>query len=391
MTVLQIVKDLIGEEDVNFGDSDTTFNRQTHTGGSTTIHYIDSKSLPANTLGGYVDTYLHTQNTDTGTTQTTFTINSGGNYAKLSSTGLGGDYTYTFPTSGSQALIGATDLASTASSRGASLVGVEDSGGYLAATDVEAALAELAVDIAGVESYRGYKRGFKLGFSSTAAITIGGGIWDHRGTSNQTVYTTSQLTFTLGSAGSNSDSDDVDDAAQTIHYIYIDDSAVVSAGTTLLTASEFLNDTTAPTYSHSKHGWYNGSDRCIGAVLANASDEVIEFYVQSDDLFIFGGTLPEERASAAAPDSEEDLDISSTIPAFSTRARLRITATDDGFALQSANGTGNSPDSYMLASTNADASYIMDVCTSSDQHIFITGSGTNTITIAVIGFWFNEL
>ena len=130
MTVLQIVKGLVGEEDVNWGDSDSTFTRQTHTGGTTTIHYIDSKSIPAHTKGGVVDTYLHNQNTDTGTTSSTFDIDSDSNRARLSSSGLSSNRTFTFPDTSDQALVGATDLASTANTKGASTVGVEDSGGY---------------------------------------------------------------------------------------------------------------------------------------------------------------------------------------------------------------------------------------------------------------------
>ncbi|OQC08567.1 MAG: hypothetical protein BWX75_01417 [Candidatus Cloacimonetes bacterium ADurb.Bin088] len=39
----------------------------------------------------------HAQNTDTGTTATSFKINTGGNEADLQTTGLSGDRDYTFP------------------------------------------------------------------------------------------------------------------------------------------------------------------------------------------------------------------------------------------------------------------------------------------------------
>lgn len=388
MTVLQIVKGLIGEEDVNFGDSDTTFTRQTHTGGTTTIHYIDSKSLPANTLGGVVDTHLHTQNTDTGTTADTFEINSDGNGATLSSAGLSADRTYTFPTT-SQALAGASNLASTSNGYGASMIGVEDSAGNFSSTTVENVLAELAVSVAGQTEFRGYKRGFKLGYSSTTAITIAAGMWNHRGTSNQNVYTTSQLTFTLGSGGSNSGSSAL--GVEEIHYIYIDDSAVVTAGTALLTASEFLNSTTAPAWSNTKCGWYNSNDRCIGCILTNGSSQIIAFTIQSDTYFSFNAASELNLYSvAAAPTTDTDMDISGFMPVFSTKANCRMLAATAGTLYYFSPKGAGVYYTYLTASTNAGI-YSFDVHTDTSQVANWKASAGNDTTIYLKGFYIDEL
>lgn len=388
MTVLQIVKGLIGEEDVNFGDSDTTFTRQTHTGGTTTIHYIDSKSLPANTLGGVVDTHLHTQNTDTGTTADTFEINSDGNGATLSTAGLSADRTYTFPAT-SQALAGASNLSSTSTGYGASMIGIEDSAGNFSSTTVEDALGELAVSVAGQTEFRGYKRGFKLSYSSTTAITIAAGMWDHRGTTNQNVYTTSQLTFTLGSGGSNAGSSAL--GASELQYIYIDDSAVVTAGTALLTASEFLNSTTAPAWSNTKCGWYNGNDRCIGATYTNGSSQVMNFCVYSSALCAYVTDYPEVRADGAAPTSATQMDLSAYVPVFCTRIKLLITATTENQAIVFGPGSAALDIDCFVAPTDVDALYSIEVLLNSSQSTWITASVAGNITVDLAGYYMDEL
>jgi len=388
MTVLQIIKDLAGEQDINWGDSDTTFARQTHTGGSTNINYIDSKSIPSNALGGVIDDYIHTQNTDTGTTETNFYIRSGSNPAILSTTGLTGTRLFSFPDLTGQ-LAGVGELSQTTAGYGASMSGVQDAAGYFTGNDVEAVLAELAADVAGVVAYAGYKRGFVLGYSNTTTITISGGMWDHKGTSRQAVYTTSQLSFVCGSGGSNGASDNLD--ASNIHYIYIDDSAVVSAGTTLLTASEFLNDKTVPAYSHAANGWYNGNDRCIGCVLTNGASQITAFHVYSNDLYAFTTAFPEEYADAAAPVAPTELDLASSVPIYSTRAKLKIKGTTDVQEFAFGPGAALLDIDYFVAPTDNDAFYSIEVLLDTGQSTWLTCSAAGNITIDVVGYYQNEL
>jgi len=388
MTVLQIIKDLIGEQDVSWGDSDTTFTRQTHTGGSTSINYIDSKSIPSNALGGVIDDYIHTQNTDTGTTEANFYVRSGSNPAILSAVGLTGTRLFTFPDLTGQ-LAGVGELSQTTAGYGASMSGVQDAAGYFTGNDVEAVLAELAASVAGVVAYAGYKRGFTLGYSNTTTLTISGGMWDHKGTSRQAVYTASQISFVCGSGGSNAASDDLD--ASNIHYLYIDDSAVVTAGTTLLTASEFLNDKTAPAYSHAANGWYNGNDRCIGCVLTNGSSQITAFKVYSNDMYAFTTAFVEEYAAAAAPTAATELDLASSVPIYSTRARLKVEATtaDQEFAFSP--GAAVLDADYFVAATGNDAYYSIEVLLNTSQSTWLTCSSNGNITIDVVGYYQNEL
>ena len=389
MTVLQIIKDLISEEDVNFGDSDTTFARQTHTGGSVNVHYVDSKSIPSNALGGVIDDHIHAQNTDTGTTGVTFTLNSGGNYIMLNTAGNPTNRVFTFPTDADQQLAGRTDMASTANGYGASRIGVEDAGGFLAAGNVEAALAELATEMAAVSTYIGYKRGFLLSHSSVTTVNISGGMWDHRGTTDRSVYTDEQTAFVTGSAGSNADSDDL--GADEIHYLYVDDSAVVSSGSSLLTASEFINDTTEPAWNNAKVGWYNGNDRCIGAVLTSGASLILPFKVFSDNFFGFISVLTEVFADAAAPTVLYGLSLAAVVPVFSTRARLRVTATTDEQEFAFAPGATEPATDFFVAATGNDAYYSIDTLLSDTQATHVICSVNGNMNIYVSGFYMNEL
>ena len=156
----------------------------------------------------------------------------------------------------------------------------------------------------------------KFRWKDADEIYIGGAAYHHAGTTDQMVFWDSEITFQLGSAGSNSLSDDL--GASAFHYIYIDDSAVVTLALNELTAAEFLNDTTAPTYSASKHGWYNGSDRCIGAVWSNASSQVAEFYHDAD-LFLYGDLI-QNVSSQNVTDTWINAEAAFTLPDFVRKA-----------------------------------------------------------------------
>uniref|UniRef100_A0A6M3XQB3 Uncharacterized protein n=1 Tax=viral metagenome TaxID=1070528 RepID=A0A6M3XQB3_9ZZZZ len=390
MPILQIIKDLIGKEDISWGDSSTTFARETHTGGSINMHYTDAEVIPSTTLGGYIGDHLHVQNTDSLTTATTFGINSGGNSLVLSSSGLTASRTITFPNTSNQTLIGATDLVSIAASKGATLVGIQDSGNYFSGANVEAITQELGSDVSTLQTEthnRGMKNGFIMAYSSTTAITIGGGMWAHTGTTNRHVYLSSQITFTLGPGGSNASSTAL--GANQIHYLYLDDSAIVAAATSLLTASEFLNSTTAPVYSHSKAGWYSTNDRCIGAVLTNASNEVLSFAVFGSHFYRYASPVTEYTTAAAAT-TYTALDISSSVPRFCTRARLRITSVSAGTVLYfDTSSTATTPECATFSTANTPE--MADVPLTAAQLSYYYASAGNNIDVDTSGYYTDEL
>jgi len=134
-------------------------------------------------------------------------------------------------------------------------------------------------------------------YSDTDTITIGAGSYFHDGTTRQTVFWDSALTFDLGSGGSNTSSDDL--TASAWHYIYLDDSAIVTQASSELDKDCFRNETTAPTWNASKHGWYQstGNDMCIFAVLTNGSSEIIEF-LHAGNIVYFANSITSYSAGA---------------------------------------------------------------------------------------------
>lgn len=391
MSVFQHVKALIGVEDLAFGDSSSTFPRETHTGGSINISYIDAEIIPSTGLGGYIGDHLHVQDTDTGTTSDTFEINSDGNGATLSTTGLTSDRTFTFPNTGDQELIGATDLVSTSNGLGAALVGIEDSGGLISAVDVESALAEIAQDVADISHPQGYKYGFELGYSTQTAITIEAGMWSLWTTSESLVYTNLLTTFTLGSGGSNGSSEDLDAGAQELHYIYIDDSAVINNASALIAATEFLNTsagTEVPTYNRTRKGWMNTSnDRCIGAVLIDASNHILDFEVFGGHYYQYATPI-EEFAIAASGTTYQAVDVSSCVPKFSTRIRILVHghgSTTFGFDTSSTSAT---PEAHYVVSGH---SQTFDIPVSTSQVFYFKGTTSQSVAIYVVGYYLDEL
>jgi hypothetical protein len=147
----------------------------------------------------------------------------------------------------------------------------------------------------------------KFTYVDADTITIGPGVYQHAGTTGQIVYWKSTLTF------------DSTDSGSRWYYLYIDDSAVVSAGTNLLTAAEFTNSTTAPTWSDAKRGWYSGNDRCIFAYYV-ASGSIAGFYHDGGD-YVSYASLAIDRAFADITKTET---VGLTIPGFSTKAYVRF-------------------------------------------------------------------
>jgi hypothetical protein len=145
----------------------------------------------------------------------------------------------------------------------------------------------------------GYSRPGKFKYSNTTTITIDPSTYQHSGTKNQFIYWDSTLTFVFGSAGSNSGSTNL--GATTWYYLYIDDSAVATAGTNLITASELIAVSTAPTYNASKHGWYNGNDRVIGAFRTNGSSQLELFSYRGEGWFYWDTANPVNTHDFAAP------------------------------------------------------------------------------------------
>lgn len=162
------------------------------------------------------------------------------------------------------------------------------------------------------EIYPGFVNRTSFGFGSTTTVTLGAAQYHHSGTVEQLLSWASLLTFTFGASGSNAGSANLGN--NEFHYLYIDDSAVVTADTHVITNSELLNLTTAPTYSETKKGWYNGSDRCIGAFRTNGSAQIVSFN-HVGDRFLYGEIFQDANFGSVVGTDWAD-QCTHTIPVF---------------------------------------------------------------------------
>ena len=226
-------------------------------------------------------------------------------------------------------------------------------------------------------------------YSSTTAISIGAGSYFHDGTTRQTVFWDAAITFTLGSGGSNAASDDL--GASEWHYIYLDDSAIVTQGDSELDADCFLNDTTAPTWSAAKHGWYNGSDRCIFAVLTNGSNQIVNFLHDGSRRV----TWVDYRVEASSTDVDASwtpVDMATSVPGFSTKAVVQIEWWGGNDGLQWAvNGAEPTYGGRLIKNSSAgvtDDNIIAEVYLDTSQifELIATGNGDDIAEVACLAW-----
>lgn len=145
------------------------------------------------------------------------------------------------------------------------------------------------------------------GASSKNAVVIYSFVYHHEGTSEQLVYSDSKIAYEFTSLG-----------ASDWSYLYLDDSAIVTAGTNVISATELVDATTEPAWSASKHGQYNGSDRCIFAVRTDGSNNILEFF-HENDLVLFAVRI--NVTNAVDPDTTWT-DSTQIIPAFTQKAEV---------------------------------------------------------------------
>ena len=248
--------------------------------------------------------------------------------------------------------------------------------------------------VSALSNFGGYVDRPSFAYKDTDEIYINPGRYEHNGTSQQMAYWNSQLTFQFGPGGSNAGSSAL--AASDWYYLYIDDSAVVSLGAALLTAAEFVAVTTAPTYSVTKHGWYNGSDRCIGAFLTNASSQIVEFYHDGGEQVFFAD---EQGSITHTATSWTDVDLSDYVPGFSTKADVGFYTTYDAedtatFGYWRTNGqTGSTGHRIGIAQDSGADTYrqinTTTVITDSSQVIeCLMSNGDASLRIQISGWFF---
>lgn len=214
-------------------------------------------------------------------------------------------------------------------------------------------------------------------FNSTSIIDIIGGAYAHYGTINQILKIDTTISHTITAPGTSQ-----------FQYIYADDSAIVSAGNNVLTASEIINLTTAPTYSITKNGWYNGDDLCIFAVYIDGSGNIDEF-THSGEFIIYWSPI---QAFSASINKDTDTVITLSIPGFTKMCVAAFAATaasglDGEFYWRVHESAGTNIALFRIDGNG----YVQGIVMTDDsQQIYIrqeTGSNL-TATVDLVGWYF---
>lgn len=239
--------------------------------------------------------------------------------------------------------------------------------------------ADFKVDTLTTPAIWGEQRA-KFQWKDVDEIYINPGSYHHVGTVSQIVYWNSQLTSDIGAPD-----------ASDWYYLYLDDSAIVTADTNLLTATEFVWSNTEPTWTVAKHGWYNGSDRCIFAVLTDGSSNIVEFYHDGGDLVLYADRIVD---TSAAP-SNTWTDYTLTMPKFSTKAELCVISsfnTAGNYSFWRTNGQTATNGHHMSGGFNTTGNGAVNTFTAitdSTQKIEakFTAADTGNITAYTQGFY----
>ncbi len=226
----------------------------------------------------------------------------------------------------------------------------------------------------------------KFIWSTVTTILLDPATYYHDGTINQLLYWASQLTFVLGPGGSNASSTALGNNQD--HYVYIDDSEVSGQ---IIDETMLLNSTTAPSWSDTRQGWYNGEDKCIFAVRTNGSAEILVFwhdkdYVLYDEDFV--------DYSAGTP-SNVFTDVTLTVPAFVRQAEVVMRAVyvdATGVLFWRPNGSSNASPHNIVQPSAANQSHYNAITVLTDLALKIelafSGVTTNTAYVYTEGWYF---
>lgn len=265
-----------------------------------------------------------------------------------------------------------------------------------AATDTRNQLLEaINLIFSGGTSY-GFLNRANFTYKDTDEIYLDSGIYHHYGTLNQIIKWDERLTFKFGPGGSNPNNSALAD--NSFYYLYLDDSAIVSKGNNIITASELLAITTAPTWNNAKHGWYNGLDRCIFCIFSDASSNIEEFYITDNFIGISNNYLGGKAAkfdqdySCVTVNTIWD-DVYIPIPDICNKALISIRATYIGgtsYASYRTNASGASGVSTCGVNVNSQEDTTSIIIFTDENGIFeIINSADvdNQITISFQGYF----
>lgn len=178
--------------------------------------------------------------------------------------------------------------------------------------------------------------------------------------------------------------------ADTHYYLYLDYSAITSG--TEITNSEMIWSGTAPTFSSTLGGWYNGDDRCIFSMMSNSGPDNLITFRHNGGRFI---SLEEERdeGTVTPSDSWTSVDVASSVPAFSILIAVNFLLTYSNLygttvSHRPGSGGGDGHRFHVVRYPTQVAS--VDKVTLSDSQVFevkFSAGNTNTVKSYVKGYY----
>lgn len=175
-------------------------------------------------------------------------------------------------------------------------------------------------------------------------------------------------------------------AASTMSYIYIDKSLLAGQGP--ITDTELYDSTTAPTWSSTKGGWYNGDDRCIMALYGLSGSTYTQINHDGGDFVGYDAPIVDRSATAL---TASPVDVALTIPAFAQKALITFIHTyvsSATYAYWRKNGSSNNHITTRVTSVMVEDLEEVVVNTDSSQIIDVLGGATGTdLQIRTNGFY----
>lgn len=211
-------------------------------------------------------------------------------------------------------------------------------------------------------------------------IHIGPGKYHHQGTDEQLITWDSQLTYQFTAL-----------AATDWSYLYLDDSAIQTLGSNVITAAEFIDSIVEPAWSNAKHGWYNGLDRCISAVFTDGGSNILEFWHEAG-LVKYGVSIENQ---ANIDNDAAWTDVTLTIPKFCTMGLVEVRGTSPTVNVSNillrVNGSGdNGHQMVFLNARDGAGIQVSPAITDSVQKIELMSDANNdnTMGLSTAGWYF---
>lgn len=225
--------------------------------------------------------------------------------------------------------------------------------------------------------------------SSKNAILISPFVYYHNGTTEQLLYSDANIPFEFANLGTSDWS-----------YLYFDDSAIVTAATNLITATQLVDAVAEPAYSAAKHGRYHVTtltdDMCFFAVLTDGADNILEFFHDGGKSVTHANHIVQDTGTAYGT-TWTDEDLTGKIPSFSTKALafFRTTYGDNNahccWRINGQTGSDGHDVTYVEAGVTKSVNTV-PIMTDSNQivELRLDSAGSSTSLLHINGWYFPQ-